>query len=182
MTETSRVYALPPVADANSWILFLGSMPGAASLAASRYYGHARNHFWPILYRLHGAGAPDESYEDRLRFALAHGCALWDTIASCEREGSLDVDIREAEPTDIPGLLRAYPNIEVLACNGGKSYDTLTKHYGGDPEVSRRTVLKLPSTSPIPTRQHKGLEEKAAAWLRALAPFVKPQPDQEAQS
>lgn len=175
MATSNKVYAMPPVVDANSRILFLGSMPGTASLAASRYYGHARNHFWPILYRLHGAGAPDESYEDRLRFALAHGCALWDTIASCEREGSLDADIREAEPTDIPGLLRAYPNIEVIVCNGGKSYDTFVRHHGRDPEVLRRVVLKLPSSSPIPTRQHKGLEEKAAAWLEALAPFIEPQ-------
>ncbi|MDG0793111.1 DNA-deoxyinosine glycosylase [Cohnella ginsengisoli] len=177
MTTPNKVYALPPVVDAHSRILFLGSMPGTASLAASRYYGHARNHFWPILYRLHGAGAPDESYEDRLRFALVHGCALWDTIAVCEREGSLDADIREAEPTDIPGLLRAYPNIEVIVCNGGKSYDTLNKYHGKDPEVRRRTVLKLPSTSPIPTRQHKGLEEKATAWLDALAPFAQPRRD-----
>ncbi|MFD2333707.1 DNA-deoxyinosine glycosylase [Cohnella sp. GCM10020058] len=173
MATSNKVYALPPVVDANSRILFLGSMPGTASLASSRYYGHARNHFWPILYRLHGAGAPDASYEDRLRFALANGCALWDTIAACERKGSLDADIREAEPTDIPGLLRAYPNIEIIVCNGGKSYETLAKHHGQDPEVKRRVVLKLPSTSPIPTRQHKGLEEKTAAWMETLASFVK---------
>ncbi|MFC3802117.1 DNA-deoxyinosine glycosylase [Cohnella sp. GCM10012308] len=177
MATSNKVYALQPVVDANSRILFLGSMPGTASLAASRYYGHARNHFWPILYRLHGAGAPEESYEDRLRFALAHGCALWDTIAACEREGSLDADIREAEPTDIPGLMLAYPNIELIVCNGGKSYDTLARHHGQDPEVQRRVVLKLPSTSPIPTRQHKGLEEKAEAWMEALKPFVEPRRD-----
>lgn len=172
MEQTNRVHSLQPVADANSRILFLGSMPGTASLAASQYYGHARNHFWPILYRLHGVEAPDESYEDRLRFALTHGYALWDTIASCEREGSLDVDIREVEPTDIPGLLRVYPNIEVIVCNGGKSYDTLKKHHGESPEVKSRTVLKLPSTSPIPTRQHRGLDEKAEAWREALKPYL----------
>lgn len=176
MAISNKVYAMPPVVDANSRLLFLGSMPGTASLAASRYYGHARNH-WPILYRLHGAGVPDASYEDRLRFALAHGCALWDTIASCERKGSLDADIREAVPTDIPGLLRAYPGIEVIVCNGGKSYETLDRHHGMHPEVLRRAVLKVPSSSPIPTRQHKGLEEKAAAWLAALSPFVKPRGD-----
>lgn len=172
MTQSGRVFSLPPVADANSRILVLGSMPGTASLAAGRYYGHPRNHFWPILYRLHGADTPHESYEDRLRFALAHGFALWDTIASCEREGSLDADIRDAAPTDIPGLLRATPGISVILCNGGKSYDTLKKHHGGNAEIGSRVVLKLPSTSPIPTRQHRGLEEKEDTWRQALAPYI----------
>lgn len=172
MDEKSRVHSMPPVVGADSRILVLGSMPGIASLAASRYYGHPRNHFWPILYRLHGDDTPDASYEDRLRYALSHGFALWDTIASCLREGSLDADIEDLVPSDIPGLLRTFPGIAVLVCNGAKSYDTLRRHYGDSAEVKARTVLKLPSTSPIPTRQHKGLEEKVEAWREALAPYL----------
>jgi len=172
MPDRARVSSFPPVADGRSRVLILGSMPGVASLKAQQYYGNSRNYFWRIVYALFGESAPHERYEDRLRFALAHGIALWDSIASCERKGSLDSDIRDAVPNDIPGLLRQYPGIAVLACNGAQSHAVLLRHFGAAPEVMERTVLRLPSTSPIPTPQFRGLDERLRAWREALAPFL----------
>jgi len=150
-------------------MLVLGSMPGAASLQAHRYYWNPRNYMWRILYALFGDGRePDEAYEDRLEFALRNGVALWDTIASCERKGSLDSEIRQAVPNDIPGLLADYPDVGAIVCNGSKSLAELTKHFGDHPEVRSRELIRMPSTSPIPTRDYRGLEDRLEAWKRLL--------------
>ena len=43
--------------------------------------------------------------------------ALWDSIGLCEREGSMDADIKNEIPNDIRGLLKSYPSIEKIAAN-----------------------------------------------------------------
>ena len=68
--------------------------------------------------------------------------ALWDSIGFCEREGSMDADIKNETPNDIRGLLKSYPSIEKIAANGGKSAATLKKFF---PEIK---FTALPSTSP----------------------------------
>jgi len=162
------VRSFPPIVDDNSRILVLGSMPGVASLKAFRYYWNPRNYLWAIVYGLFEGREPDADYEDRLAFARRHGIALWDVIAECDRPGSLDSDIKAAVPNDIPGLLAAYPRIAKIVCNGTKSFTELGKHFGDHPEVAKRQVLKMPSTSPIPTPRFRGLEDRLAAWRAIL--------------
>ena len=62
-------------------VLVLGSMPGAASLARTEYYGHPRNAFWPIMGALFGAG-PELPYAERTARLTAAGVQcelhLWD--------------------------------------------------------------------------------------------------------
>jgi len=173
MSSSSRVESFPPFADGNSRIVLLGSMPGVASLQAHQYYGNPRNYMWRLLYALLASGAePDERYEDRLAFARRHGVALWDVYASCVRKGSLDSDIKDAVPNDIPGLLRRYPNIRVIACNGGKSHTELLKRFGGLPEIEERTVVRLPSSSPVPTPAFRGFDDRLRAWSDILGPHL----------
>ncbi|WP_308637270.1 DNA-deoxyinosine glycosylase [Paenibacillus silvisoli] len=167
-----RVHSFPPEIGAGARVLVLGSMPGAESLAKQQYYANARNHLWRVVYGLFGL-TPDEEYEDRLAFAKARGIALWDTIASCQREGSLDANIREELPNDIPGLLAEYPSVRCIACNGTKSYDTFRKNFGSLLEQHGITLLKLPSTSPIPTPAMRTTEDRIEAW-RILLPYLIP--------
>jgi len=164
-----KVRSFPPVIDERSVWLVLGSMPGTASLAAHQYYGNPRNYFWRILYAMFEGGEVDERYEHRLAFALQHKVALWDAIAVCRREGSLDANIREAVPNDIPDLLRRYPQVNTIVCNGSKSYAELQRHHGKTQEVASRTVLRMPSTSPIPTPRYRGFDDRLAAWRKMLA-------------
>jgi hypoxanthine-DNA glycosylase len=158
------IHSFPPVIDERSELLVLGSMPGIASLRAHQYYGNPRNHFWPILYALFAGRAPHADYEERLAFALTHRIALWDSIAACQREGSLDADIKDAVPNDIPSILRRYPQVKTVACNGSKSFAELVRHHGKTPEIEGSTVIKLPSTSPVPTAKFRGFQDRLEVW------------------
>lgn len=153
-------------------MLVLGSMPGTASLEKHQYYGHPRNHFWPIIYGLFDR-TPDEEYEKRITFAQERGIALWDVIGSCEREGSLDANIRNAEPNDLAGLQVQYPDIECVAFNGNKAYDTFKKHFGGQSIWNDLQLLKLPSSSPIPNNRMRTTADRIEAWS-VLKPYLEP--------
>ncbi|WP_127533733.1 DNA-deoxyinosine glycosylase [Paenibacillus kobensis] len=164
------VYSFEPVVDERSQVLVLGSMPGVPSLELNEYYGNPRNYLWRVLYGLFGQEV-DEEYEKRLEFALSHRVAMWDVLKSCKREGSLDSNIRDEVVNDIPGLLTRYPNIRCLALNGTKAHDTFMRHFGKTDAASRVVCLKLPSTSPVPTRTMKTLDDRLAAW-RAIEPYL----------
>jgi hypoxanthine-DNA glycosylase len=104
-----RLVGLPPVASPHTRLLVLGSFPGVASLKAQQYYGHPRNHFWPIAGALLGFDAKALSYEQRVAAAQAAGLGLWDTYAACEREGSLDSAIRAPQFNDLSALVNQLP-------------------------------------------------------------------------
>ena len=43
------VHDIPPLYDAESRVLLLGSLPSPKSREAHFFYGHPRNRFWPVL-------------------------------------------------------------------------------------------------------------------------------------
>ena len=151
--------AFPPVADAKTRVLILGSLPGEASLAAGRYYAHPRNAFW----RLTGAVLEEDlaalPYEARLDRLLARGVGLWDTIETARRHGSLDAAIREAQARDLPALAATLPALRAAAFNGAKSAALGEKMLAG----SGLALIRLPSSSPA----HAGMsfERKREAWV-----------------
>ena len=160
----SQVRSFPPVANAAARILILGSMPGAASLAASRYYAHPRNAFWPIMGELIGAG-PELPYRERLMVLKRHGIALWDVLKSCHRPGSLDAAIDDAslEPNDLPGFLRRHPRIDRLYFNGAKAEQVFRRHVLPRLEAAAcPRCVRLPSTSPA--HAARSFEQKLDAW------------------
>lgn len=138
-------------------LLVLGSFPGAASLRAQQYYGHPRNHFWPILSALWNTDLMTMPYADRLSAMQARGLGLWDVYAACRREGSLDSAITDAEPNDLPGLAARLPQLQAIAHNGGESARAMkvTAALG-------LPVHRLPSTSPA--NASWSFERKRAAW------------------
>jgi len=90
-------FGLPPIARSDARLFVLGSLPGDASLAASRYYAHPTNQFWRLLGAAIGEELQSLSYEDRLVRLADRRVGLWDVIASASRRGSLDQAIRDAE-------------------------------------------------------------------------------------
>jgi hypoxanthine-DNA glycosylase len=166
----TRVQGFPPVADAKARVLILGSMPGKASLAAGQYYAHAQNLFWRILGDVTGA-APSASYAARTRALKSSGIALWDVLASCVREGSLDSAIDDASisANDFAGFYRAHPRIAHVFFNGAKAEASYRKHVlpaladGLWPENHGR----LPSTSPANASMSRAYKHRV--WIQALS-------------
>ncbi|GAB3061015.1 DNA-deoxyinosine glycosylase [Virgibacillus ainsalahensis] len=161
-----KLISFPPVLPRNPKVLILGSMPGGISLEKKEYYGNPRNHFWGILFEIFKE-APVDDYEEKLKFIKRNKIALWDSIAACYRDGSLDKNIAEEEPNDIIGLLREYSSIKLIACNGTKSYQTFIKNFS-EQEIGNIDVVKMPSTSPIPGRYTKTFIGKVEEWKRIL--------------
>lgn len=97
-------------------------MPGKQSLEKQQYYGNPRNHFWPIMSELLETEVPDD-YVKRIALLKHNAIGLWDTIETCEREGSLDAAIRNEKPNDFQTLFEEYPNIQLVLFNGAKAFE-----------------------------------------------------------
>ena len=153
--------SFPPVASEGARVLILGSMPGEESLRQQQYYAHPRNAFWPIMGSLFGF-SPVLPYEKRLEKLNRAGVALWDSLAGCERSGSLDSNIREPRPNDIAGLLKKYPAIHSIFCNGTASFQFLKKYHAALFDRPDLKIALLPSTSPAAAVY--SFEEKLKRW------------------
>ncbi|PKO94750.1 MAG: DNA-deoxyinosine glycosylase [Betaproteobacteria bacterium HGW-Betaproteobacteria-10] len=162
------IYGFPPLANGESRLLILGSMPGRASLQAARYYAHERNVFWRIMGDLFGAG-PALDYPQRSEKLQAAGVALWDVMAACERAGSLDSDIvgKSVQVNDFSAFLAVNRKIRHIFFNGAAAEASFRRHVlpllAGPP----LHLMRLPSTSPA----HAALAyaEKLAAWSVIVA-------------
>lgn len=156
-----RLRGLPPVADARTRVVILGSFPGAASLAAREYYAHPQNQFWRIVGEVIGQPLPALAYRDRLAAMLEAGLGLWDVYASCTREGSLDSAIRAATPNDFQRLRRLAPHL-LRVCHNGKTSGRFAPAFADDAVE----VCVFPSTSPAYASLR--YEDKRAQWAAAL--------------
>ena len=156
-----RIQSFPPIISKKSKILILGSIPGTKSLEKKEYYAHPQNHFWKILFCMFGEEFSAD-YQDRLELLEKYHIALWDTIESCEREGSQDVKIKNETANQIPDLLEKHSNIKAVFCNGQKSYKNLIKLLGSDFHLP---IILLPSTSPLHTIS---FDKKLEDWKKIL--------------
>jgi len=161
-------YGLPLVARSDARLFILGSLPGDASLAASRYYAHPTNQFWRLL----GCSIEEElhelSYEQRLARLADRRIGLWDVIASASRPGSLDQAIREAEHNQIEHLLTDFTELRGIAFNGSTAASVGRKLIGKPPP--QISLIDLPSSSAANT---KPFDEKALVWT-SLRQFILP--------
>ena len=149
--------SFPPVIDSQTRVLILGSLPGEASLAASRYYAHPQNGFWRLLGRVLDVDLVALDYDTRLATLLDHYIGLWDVIAGARRDGSLDGAIRDAEANDLPALVATLHNLRAVAFNGQTAARLGRLALGTTPLV----LIDLPSSSPAYTLT---IDEKAKRW------------------
>lgn len=162
-----RLSGLPPVVSPRTRVLILGSFPSVASLRTQQYYAHPQNHFWKILQALwphHALPGPD-AYRQRCAWLLDRGLGVWDVYASCEREGSLDTAIRNAEVNDFAALKACCPQLQLIVHNGGESF-RYAQAVRAALRVEHFPLLKLPSTSPANASWR--FERKVVAWREAM--------------
>lgn len=157
-----KIRSFKPIVSDKCKVLILGSMPGKQSLEKEEYYGNPRNHFWHLIYSIFDEDSPSESYSDRVAFLLMKGIALWDVLETCERKGSLDKDIENESINQIDALLSDYPDIKCIFFNGSKAYHMFNKYF----QHLDVNLVKLPSSSPVPTKYYRTMEDKLEAWRR----------------
>jgi len=147
-----------PLISKKSTILILGTMPGIKSLQERQYYAHERNAFWFILFKLFDADFTN-IYQKRVKLLLNNNLALWDTLKFCYREGSLDSNIKNAEPNNISELLNQHQQIKNIIFNGKTAEKFHDKFHARKDRIS---YYNLPSTSPANAR--KSIEDKLNEW------------------
>ncbi len=136
-------HPIPPLYDAQSRILILGSFPSVASRAGKFFYHHPQNRFWSLMASLLDEPAP-ESIEEKTAMLRRHHVALWDSAASCEIEGSADAAMRDVTPNDLSPIFAA-ADIRAVFCNGTAAWNIYHRYI--EPQTGLPAV-RLPSTSP----------------------------------
>ena len=154
-------HPIPPLYDANSEILILGSFPSVKSREQGFFYGHPQNRFWRLLAAVYGEETP-QTICDKRALLLRRHIALWDVIASCEIVGSSDASIRNAVPNDLDAIFASAP-IRKILCNGATSYALFQKHQTA---TSPFAAIKMPSTSPA--NAACSFEKLLSAWKKEL--------------
>lgn len=163
----AQARSFPPLARGDARVLILGSMPGIASLRARQYYAHRQNQFWWIMGRLFGAER-ELPYAQRVERLLGRRVAVWDVLRHCEREGSLDSDIRPGSEVvnDFVRFLEEHSSIRAVFFNGRKSEGVFIRRVRAQlgPRGATLRYARLPSTSPA----HAGVPRaaKLRAWRR----------------
>ncbi|WP_300577918.1 DNA-deoxyinosine glycosylase [Phenylobacterium sp.] len=157
--ETALKSSFPPVIDADTRLLILGTLPGEVSLQRGQYYANPRNQFWRLMATVTASQMPD-AYEDRLAHLLRHGIGLWDTVKTAQRIGSLDGAIQAAQPNPLQDLIAGLPKLAAIGFNGGTAARMGRAQLAEAPGLA---LVTLPSSSPAFTMS---FEAKATAWLQ----------------
>ncbi len=127
-------HPFPPLYDADSKILILGSLPSVKSREQMFFYGHPQNRFWKVISAVLHENVPT-TIEEKKTLLLTHHIALWDTIYSCDIIGSSDSSIKNVVPTDLRTVVEQ-SKIQHIYCNGrtsGKYFEKYQqKNTGND--------------------------------------------------
>lgn len=159
----SAIQSFPPIIGPNARILILGSIPGAASLAANEYYAHPRNLFWRIIAELFHT-EPLLDYSSKTQTLITARIALWDVMKSCYRPGSLDaaIDKQSIVSNDFKALFISHPQIKQIFFNGATAEQSFRRLVLPGLNGQPLSLQRLPSTSPA----HAAMtyQQKLACW------------------
>jgi hypoxanthine-DNA glycosylase len=124
-------------------VLILGSFPSLQSFAQNFYYAHPQNQFWKLLGGVYDERLP-KTQEQKEAFLTKHKIALWDTVESCERENSLDSNLKNIRVNDIEHFVQMHPGIQKICFTGKTSQKLYEKNFS---HLDVKTFY-LPSPSP----------------------------------
>jgi len=142
-------------------ILILGSFPSIKSFEDNFFYAHPQNQFWNLLSAVYDYKRL-QSVEEKSNFLENHKIALWDMIKSCERENSLDSNLKKIEVNNIKAFLQEHPTINKVCFTGKTSEKLYKQHF---------SYLKVPTfylPSPSPAYRAMKYDEKLKKYRTAF--------------
>lgn len=140
-------HGIPPVFNAESRVLILGTMPSPKSRENGFYYMHPQNRFWRVISTVLGEPLPTTNGE-RASLLLKNKIALWDTLAQCDIIGASDCSVKNAAPNDL-SIITDTADIKAIFTTGKAAY----KYYCRfQQESTGIEAICLPSTSPANAR------------------------------
>lgn len=155
-------HEFPPVFDAHSRVLILGTIPSPKSREQGFYYMHPQNRFWKMLCAVLGEEIPAD-IDGRRALCLRRGIALWDVLESCCISGAADSSIRGAVPNEL-GTIFGAADIKAVFTTGKKAHSLYCRFFpDGMPAVC------LPSTSPA---NRTISEEEMLEQYRKIAEYL----------
>ena len=116
MIEKKEEHPFNPIVFKDSKILILGSFPSIDSFHKTFYYAHPRNQFWKILSAI--TGYPINNRDQKIWLLKTAKIALWDMVASCSRDNSLDSSLENIEVNNIASFLEENLSIQKVAFTG----------------------------------------------------------------
>ncbi|MDE6794789.1 MAG: DNA-deoxyinosine glycosylase [Muribaculaceae bacterium] len=147
-------------------VLILGTLPGDESLNRQEYYAKAGNRFWKIIYGLYGKEGIPAEYEERIAFLKDNNIAIWDVLSGAVRDGSLDSNIEQGAPNDIPDFLKKHSTIEVIAFNGKKAEKKFNEYFPQLLNTNKWKMLTLLNSSGA--NNQFSLDQMKKDWGRIL--------------
>ncbi|MBU1669338.1 DNA-deoxyinosine glycosylase [bacterium] len=149
-----------PIVFKNSEILILGSFPSIDSFDKAFYYAHPRNQFWKLLSEV--TAYPINNRDQKIWLLKESKLALWDMVANCRRDNSLDASLEDIEVNDLTSFLENHPNIKKIAFTGRLA----EKLYKMNFDYLEFETLYLPSPSAAYAKM--SFEEKLAIYKEKL--------------
>lgn len=155
VTPEARKGSFPPLVHATvpPHTLLLGTQPSDTSLRGSGYYLSNNNAFWHIVgdalgfrrgfhvdgrteavdfIRTHLLHNESLDYDAAVERLTAAGYAVWDTVATSRRKGSVDSNIRDPTFADVRSLVAQYPSIVKICFSTGKGSAEIFKRAHRD--------------------------------------------------
>lgn len=165
MNNKIFIEGLEPLIHEESKVLILGTMPGELSLELKQYYANPRNQFWQIMEK-QIKGISTAQYKEKAKLLNEEGIALWDLLGKCEREGSLDSQIKRKTKVcnDFNSLFKKYTNIRAVLFNGLEACKLFHENVMQSVPMKTKKHLAfvpLPSSSGANSRK---VSEKACSW------------------
>ena len=130
-----------PLVFKDSKILILGSFPSIDSFDKAFYYAHPRNQFWRLLSEL--SRYPINNRDQKIWLLKVSKIALWDMVATCTRDNSLDSSLEDIEVNNLAEFLEEHPSIEKVAFTGRLAERLFKIHF----DYLEIETLYLPSPS-----------------------------------
>lgn len=118
-------------------------MLGAEFLRKNEYYRFRQNHFWDLIFLLFGENFKDDYIKKGICYRK--NIVIRDVIKNCEREGSLDTNIKDSEVNDFNSLFKEYPNIKRVFFNGEMAEKLFRKLISKDIKYLNIGLISLPS-------------------------------------